>query len=181
VETVDLHLKLVGTSHLSLAEPFAVIEDQRNNQQSLYKLGSDVADAGKLVAIEKERVVIDHAGQLVALEIPKTLSSASADGGEKLDAAEAYRKSREARENLLLEHGKNRARDLGPRPDPAAWRSRMQAERVARHKAREARRAARRGLNPAAPPQPQTPQAPPADPSFRPPPDAPGNPGSESD
>ena len=69
VARIDLHLKLLGISTLTRSAPFAIIEDQGGNQD-LWKLGEDIPDAGKLVAIEKTRVVIDHQGQLVALDLP---------------------------------------------------------------------------------------------------------------
>lgn len=70
VVNIDLHLKLLGTSELTLKKPFAVLEDQ-SGIQSLYRLGDDVPGAGKLVAVEKNRVVIDHGGRRVAIEIPQ--------------------------------------------------------------------------------------------------------------
>ena len=65
----DLRIKLLGTSQLTLSKPFAIIEDERN-QQALYQLGDDIPGAGKLVAVEKSRVIINHNGQNVALELP---------------------------------------------------------------------------------------------------------------
>ncbi|MGD0073072.1 MAG: type II secretion system protein GspC [Candidatus Binataceae bacterium] len=65
----DLHIKLLGTSELTLAKPFAIIEDERNHQQSLYRLGDEIPDAGTLVAVERKRVLINHDGELRALEI----------------------------------------------------------------------------------------------------------------
>jgi len=66
---VDLHIKLLGTSELTSAKPFAIIEDTQNHQQSLYRLGDEIPDAGTLVAVEKKRVLIDHDGELRSLEI----------------------------------------------------------------------------------------------------------------
>lgn len=66
----DLHIKLLGTSMLSRKRPYAIIEDQ-TGEQSLYKLGDEIPDAGKLVAIETTRAIIMHNGQRVALEMPK--------------------------------------------------------------------------------------------------------------
>ncbi|MDO8434229.1 MAG: type II secretion system protein GspC [Candidatus Binatus sp.] len=65
----DLHLKLLGTSMLSKSKPYAVIEDQ-NGEQSLYKVGDDIPDAGKLVSVERTRAIVDHDGRRVALEMP---------------------------------------------------------------------------------------------------------------
>ncbi len=65
----DLGVKLLGTSQLTFTKPFAIIEDH-SGAQSLYQLGEDVPDAGRLVSVEKNRVLIDHGGRLLALEIP---------------------------------------------------------------------------------------------------------------
>jgi general secretion pathway protein C len=66
----DLHIKLVGTSHLSWTKPFAVFEDQNSHDQEIYRQGDQIPDAGELVAVEKSRVVINHNGTLVSLEMP---------------------------------------------------------------------------------------------------------------
>jgi len=65
----DLHLKLIGTSLQSKSKPYAIIEDQ-NNTESLYQLGEDIPDAGKLVGVETNRAIIDRDGHRVAIEIP---------------------------------------------------------------------------------------------------------------
>jgi general secretion pathway protein C len=75
---VDLHLKLVGTSHLTRTKPFAIIEDDNSHIQALYRLGDQVPDAGELTAIEKAQVVIDHDGHLVTLKIPDELQTSDA-------------------------------------------------------------------------------------------------------
>jgi general secretion pathway protein C len=67
---VDLHLKLLGTSFQTKDKPEAIIMDERSSEQSLYRLGDDIPDAGKLVAVEKNRVYIDVSGNRIALEIP---------------------------------------------------------------------------------------------------------------
>src|SRR5579885_132412 len=41
----DLHIKLVGTSHLSWTKPFAVFEDQNSHDQEIYRQGDQIADA----------------------------------------------------------------------------------------------------------------------------------------
>jgi len=74
----DLHITLLGTSHLSRAKPFIIVEDNRNGQQSLYRLGDDVPDAGSLVAVGKERAVLEHLGRRIALEMPKEFSNSTA-------------------------------------------------------------------------------------------------------
>ncbi|HEY6395395.1 MAG TPA: type II secretion system protein GspC [Candidatus Binataceae bacterium] len=70
VETqVDLHLKLLGTTQLTLAKPFAIIEDASGNQ-TLYRVGDDVPGAGRLVSVEKNRAIIERGGRRIALVIP---------------------------------------------------------------------------------------------------------------
>ena len=65
----DLHLKLIGTSLQSKSKPYAIFEDQTNTE-SLYQLGEDIPNAGKLVSVETNRAVIDRGGHSVAIEIP---------------------------------------------------------------------------------------------------------------
>jgi len=65
----DLHLKLIGTSLQSKSKPYAIIEDQTNTE-SLYQLGEEIPNAGKLVSVETNRAVIDRGGHSVAIEIP---------------------------------------------------------------------------------------------------------------
>ncbi|MGO9454399.1 MAG: type II secretion system protein N [Candidatus Binataceae bacterium] len=69
ITTVDLHLKLLGTSLATSGKPFAIIEDQAG-EQSLYTPGDDIPDAGRLVSVQKSQIIIQHEGQQVALEIP---------------------------------------------------------------------------------------------------------------
>ncbi len=65
----DLHLKLIGTSLLSKSKPYVIVEDDHNTE-SLYQMGEDIPDAGKLVAVETNRAIIDRDGHRVAIEIP---------------------------------------------------------------------------------------------------------------
>jgi len=65
----DLHLKLIGTSLISKSKPYAIIEDPTGNE-SLYQVGEDIPDAGKLVSVETNRAIIDRGGKHVAIEIP---------------------------------------------------------------------------------------------------------------
>ncbi len=68
----DLTLKLIGTSLLSKSKPYAIIEDPTGNE-SLYQVGEDIPNAGKLVNVEKNRAIIERAaGHRVAIEIPST-------------------------------------------------------------------------------------------------------------
>lgn len=66
----DLHIKLVGTSHLTWTKPFAVFEDQNTHDQQIYRQGDQIPDAGELVSVEKSKVVINHNGTMVSLEMP---------------------------------------------------------------------------------------------------------------
>jgi general secretion pathway protein C len=66
----DLHIKLVGTSHLSWNKPFAVFEDNNTHDQSIYRQGDQIPDAGELLSVEKSKVVINHNGTQVTLEMP---------------------------------------------------------------------------------------------------------------
>jgi len=75
---VNLHVKLLGTSELTAAKPFAIIEDTNNHQQSLYRLGDEIADAGTLIAVERKRVLINHDGQIRALPITEDLAASDA-------------------------------------------------------------------------------------------------------
>ena len=65
----DLHLKLIGTSMQSKSKPYAIIEDPTGNE-SLYQVGEQIPDAGKLVSVEVNRALIDRNGHRVAIEIP---------------------------------------------------------------------------------------------------------------
>src|SRR5215472_13093400 len=69
VTTVDLHLKLLGTSLATRERPFAIIEDQ-SGEQSLYTIGDEIPNAGKLISVQKKRVLVLAGGQQVALDLP---------------------------------------------------------------------------------------------------------------
>ena len=70
VVEADLNLKLIGTSLISRSKPYAIIEDHDGNE-SLYQVGEDIPDAGKLVSVERNRAIIDRGnGRRVAIEIP---------------------------------------------------------------------------------------------------------------
>ncbi len=71
VVEADLNLKLIGTSLLSRSQPYAIIEDPSGNE-SLYQVGDDIPDAGRLVSVETNRAIIDRNGKRVAIEIPST-------------------------------------------------------------------------------------------------------------
>lgn len=69
VTTVDLHIKLLGTSQATRERPFAIIEDQ-NGDQALYTVGDDIPNAGRLVSVQKSRIIVLAGGQQVALDLP---------------------------------------------------------------------------------------------------------------
>ena len=71
VVEADLNLKLIGTSLASRSKPYAIIEDPAGNE-TLYQLGEDIPDAGKLVSVETNRALIDRGGHRVAIEIPSS-------------------------------------------------------------------------------------------------------------
>jgi hypothetical protein len=93
---MDLHLKLVGTSHLTRTKPFAILEDDNTHIQTLYKLGDQVPDAGDLASIEKAEVVINHNGHLVTLKIPEEPLSSGVSNATRLPntAPGLYRRAR---------------------------------------------------------------------------------------
>jgi type II secretion system protein C len=66
----DLSIRLAGTTHFTRSRPYAIIEDQRTARQSLYRQGDQIPDVGKLISVEKDRVIILHEGQKVAVEVP---------------------------------------------------------------------------------------------------------------
>jgi general secretion pathway protein C len=69
VVEADLNIKLIGTSLLSKSKPYAIIEDPAGNE-TLYQVGEDIPDAGRLVSVETNRAIIDRGGHRVAIEIP---------------------------------------------------------------------------------------------------------------
>lgn len=163
VVATDLHLKLIGTSHLTLTEPFAIIEDQRNSRQNLYKPGNEIPDAGKLVTVEKNRVLIDHAGQIVALELPKEMAGFQPDKrrARKIPAGFVLKPRVSKPPRLRKSPEQREAEKAARRSAREASQGDLETRRAAHRKARAARRAAL-GTPPTAPPQgPQ--QAPPPD------------------
>jgi type II secretion system protein C len=71
VVEADLNIKLVGTSLASRSKPYAIIEDP-SGEESLYQVGEDIPDAGRLVSVETNRAIIDRNGHRVAIELPTT-------------------------------------------------------------------------------------------------------------
>lgn len=66
----NLHIKLLGTSQLTLSRPFIIVLDQNTQKQSLYQLGDEIPDAGKLVSVYKDHAIILHQGRRIKLEMP---------------------------------------------------------------------------------------------------------------
>ena len=66
----NLHIKLLGTSSLTLSQPFIIVEDDNNHEQSLYRMGDDIPDAGELVGVFKDHAIILHQGHRIKLEMP---------------------------------------------------------------------------------------------------------------
>lgn len=75
--TTDLPITLIGTSQLTDTSSFIIVEDNNDHKQSLYSLGSDIPHAGKLVAVEKDRAVIQHLGKRTTMEMPKKFGNSS--------------------------------------------------------------------------------------------------------
>lgn len=66
----NLHIHLLGTSTLTLSQPFIIVEDDNNHEQSLYRMGDDIPDAGKLVGVYKDHAVVLHEGRRIKIEMP---------------------------------------------------------------------------------------------------------------
>jgi general secretion pathway protein C len=66
----NLHIKLLGTSMLTLSQPFIIVEDDNTHEQSLYRMGDEIPDAGKLVGVYKDHAIILHQGRRTKLEMP---------------------------------------------------------------------------------------------------------------
>jgi general secretion pathway protein C len=68
----NLHIHLLGTSMLTLSQPFIIVEDDNNHEQSLYRMGDDIPDAGKLVGVYKDHAIVLHEGRRIKIEMPTT-------------------------------------------------------------------------------------------------------------
>jgi general secretion pathway protein C len=75
IATEDLRVKLLGTSLMTVDKPFAIIEDQ-GGRQDVYRVGEEIPGAGRLVAVEINRAIIDRGGRRVAIEIPDSVKAA---------------------------------------------------------------------------------------------------------
>ncbi|MGC1678993.1 MAG: type II secretion system protein GspC [Candidatus Binataceae bacterium] len=109
---IDLHLKLLGTSTAVNQGPFAIVEDQQG-EQSLYHVDDDIPDAGRLVSIEKNRAIIQHGTQRVAIEIPKD----DMPDGVKAPARPAQRQGLRALGVMRGLRGAGAAKADNPMPD----------------------------------------------------------------
>ncbi len=96
--TEDLNITLLGTSHLSGGiKPFAIIEDAAGGQ-TLYRLGETIPNAGRLLAIDHERIVVLHNGHRVAVAIPRdelgdSVNSQNGIGGDRMRRLRQLRRS----------------------------------------------------------------------------------------
>jgi len=75
----NLHIKLLGTSTLTLSQPFIIVEDDNNHEQSLYRMGDEIPDAGKLVGVYKDHAIILHQGRRTKLEMPNDQNGTPAE------------------------------------------------------------------------------------------------------
>src|SRR5271155_1467683 len=66
----NLHIRLLGTSTLTLSQPFIIVEDDNSHEQSLYRLGDEIPDAGRLIGVYKSSAIILHQGRRTKLEMP---------------------------------------------------------------------------------------------------------------
>jgi type II secretory pathway component PulC len=73
----DLHLTLIGVTQITKGKPYAIIANQ-TGEQSVYQVGEEIPDAGKLLKVEKDRAIIEHGGKEVALELPTDDTSSAA-------------------------------------------------------------------------------------------------------
>jgi general secretion pathway protein C len=76
VVATNLHIKLLGTSTLSLSQPFIIVEDDNTHTQSLYRRGDEIPDAGKLIGVYKDHAVILHQGRRTRIDMPADQGSA---------------------------------------------------------------------------------------------------------
>jgi general secretion pathway protein C len=75
----NLHIHLLGTSTLSLSQPFIIVEDDNNHEQSLYRMGDDIPDAGKLVGVYKDHAIVLHEGRRIKIQMPAEDNGAPAE------------------------------------------------------------------------------------------------------
>jgi general secretion pathway protein C len=86
VERIDLHLQLIGVSTSTAGKPpFAIISNQVGDQ-NVYRLGEMIPDAGKMIEVDKDRVIIDHNGRKVALLLPKNEMPGPVEAAQPIEA-----------------------------------------------------------------------------------------------
>jgi general secretion pathway protein C len=66
----NLHIRLVGTSSLTLSQPFIIVEDDNTHVQSLYRKGDEIPDAGRLLGVYKDHAIILHQGRRTRIDMP---------------------------------------------------------------------------------------------------------------
>lgn len=67
----NLHVKLLGTSHLTLSSPFIILQNENTDKQSLYRLGDEIPGVGKLIGVYKNDAIVLHNGQRVKIQMPE--------------------------------------------------------------------------------------------------------------
>lgn len=74
-----LMLTLIGTFITTGQEPYAIIEDKKKREQEMFLLDDSVFDQATLKKIYKDRVEIEHNGELEVLMLDDSLGSSSND------------------------------------------------------------------------------------------------------
>jgi general secretion pathway protein C len=111
----NLHVKLLGTSHLTLSRPFIILQNETTDTQSLYRLGDEIQGVGKLIGVYKDSAVLLRNGHRIKLEMP---SQPGLTATNDMDAVGLQRRF----------WGMRR---LGPRPPGAGGVLRMGPDRYA--------------------------------------------------
>jgi len=70
VVATNLHIHLLGTSSLTLSQPFIIVEDDNNHEQSLYRVGDEIPDAGKLIGVYNDHAIVENQGRRIRLDMP---------------------------------------------------------------------------------------------------------------
>lgn len=66
----NLHVKLLGTSHLTLSRPFIILQNENTDKQSLYRLGDEIPGVGKLIGVYKSEAIVLRDGQRIKIQMP---------------------------------------------------------------------------------------------------------------
>ncbi|HUY19712.1 MAG TPA: type II secretion system protein GspC [Candidatus Binataceae bacterium] len=81
----ELHVKLLGTSQITIGQPFAIVEDTRTGRQLLYRVGDKIPDTGRLVEVRRTSVIIDEgAGKLATIRMESTNLGPAAPGAKPM-------------------------------------------------------------------------------------------------